>query len=220
MLPVIEPVKYQLNDIDKTRIQPLLCEVTSNSINLKYLVTIDYWFPMRNYNRVIQDTKEDRKLLRSFFKSDIRLIGFIEKHTNPEHANFGGYHRHYLVSEIPAERWLKPTPRMENWMLNLDPEMVFSVRFGVLPTPQQQMDLVKAVLTKLHSSSVSQGRMGVDVREIYDLEGVLSYCSKQFEHYHPSYEVIAPNSDINLKHFIEKKQYGTTYCNRQETIPA
>ena len=127
MITVIEPVKYQLNDIDKTRIEPLLREVTSNRVNFKYLVTIDYWFPMRDYNRVIQDTKEDRKLLRSFFKSDIRLLGFIEKHTNPEHANFGGYHRHYLVSEIPAERWLQPTPRMEKWSLNLDPEMVFHV---------------------------------------------------------------------------------------------
>lgn len=198
----------------------MLNEVSSNRINFKYLVTIDYWYRMTEYNRVVSDCKEDRKLLREFFKSDIRLIGFIEKHTDPEQKNFGGYHRHYLVSEVPTERWLNPTARMEKWMLELNPEMVFSARFGQVPPLEQQMELVKVVLQRLRSKSTAQGSLGVDVREVYELEGALSYCSKQFEHYHPSYEVIAPSSDINFKHFIENKQDGITYVPRPQAIPA
>lgn len=218
MNTVLEPSKYQVNDIDKIRIKPLLNQVSTTGIEFKYLVTIDYWFPMKTYNRVVKDCSEDRRLIRSFFKSDIKVWSFIELHTDHDQKNYGGYHRHHLVSEIPRETWLNPTPRMEKWMLEVDPEMVFSVKFGVEPTPQQKMELVKKVLRKLQPTSVAQGSLGIDMREIYDLEGVLSYCSKQFEHHHPSYEVIAPTSDINLKHFIENKQYGLNYRGRPQTI--
>ena len=218
MNTALETSKYQVNDIDKIRIKPLLNQVSTTGIEFKYLVTIDYWFPMKTYNRVVKDCSEDRRLIRSFFKSDIKVWSFIELHTDHDQKNYGGYHRHHLVSEIPRETWLNPTPRMEKWMLEVDPEMVFSVKFGVEPTPQQKMELVKKVLRKLQPNSVAQGGLGIDMREIYDLEGVLSYCSKQFEHYHPSYEVIAPTSDINLKHFIENKQYGLNYRGRPQTI--
>ena len=130
---------------------------------------------MKTYNRVVKDCSEDRRLIRSFFKSDIKVWSFIELHTDHDQKNYGGYHRHHLVSEIPRETWLNPTPRMEKWMLEVDPEMVFSVKFGVEPTPQQKMELVKKVLRKLQPTSVAQGSLGIDMREIYDLEGSLYF---------------------------------------------
>jgi len=210
----MQPNEYQLNDIDRVRIAPLLNQIQKNTLHLKYMVTLEYWYPMKKYDKVIVHARDDRKLVRQYFKSDVRFIGFAEKHTNINTPNYMGYHRHELFEDIPTERWLNPTKRMENWMLEYDPSMLFGIRYGTEPTTDQKMALMRRVLQKLQPKQVAQGKLGIDIREIYNLQGVLAYCSKQFEHYHPSYEVIMPSSDICLRHFIEKKQLGEQYVAR------
>lgn len=210
----MRPNDYQLTNVDRVRITPLLNQIQRNQLQLRYMVTLEYWYSMRDYNRAILDGRNDRKLLRTYFKCGVKALGFIEKHTNPNTPNFNGYHRHILIEDIPTERWMNPTKRMENWMLEYDPAMLFGIRYGTEPTPDQKMQLIKRVLQRLQTNGVAQGKLGIDVTEIYNLQGVLAYCSKQFEHFHPSYEVIMPSSDIRFKHFVEKKQVGEQYVSR------
>jgi len=53
-----------------------------------------------------------------------------------------------------------------------------------------------------------------------NLNRVLAYCTKQFERFHPSYEVLDPtSSDIDCSYFLQKKQNGLDYETRQSFLP-
>lgn len=213
----MNPNEYQLNENDKTRIKPLLKQVETNKFHFKYFVTIVYWYTMREYDKCCLDAFNTRTKLRSFFKSGIRTWFFIEKHTDPTEKNYGGFHLHMLL-EDPADAWEMPSTRMLKWMglepITEGPETLLKST----PDEQQKMDLVKKVIQRLQQKHISQGKKGVDVRKIYDLERCLSYCSKQFERFLPSYKVIAPSSDIDLKPFLKFKQNGLQYQTRKDTI--
>ena len=213
----MNPNQYQLNEYDQTRIRPLKDQIQDKHLEFRYLMTIAYWYTNKDYAKCITDAQKTRRLLRDFFKSDIRCWFFVEKHTDPSQKNYGGFHLHALL-EDPSDRWQNLTERQKKWMGTLSAPAP-AVGTGALaegaPGTEQKMLLIQKVVQRLQKQTVAQGSRGIDVRKIYDLDPCLSYCSKQFEHFLPSYEVIAAPSDIDFQFFLRNKQDGLQYRPRK-----
>ena len=213
----MNPNQYPLSAYDKTRIRPLKDQIQDRTIEFRYLMTIAYWYTNRDYTKCLLDAQKTRRVLRDFFKSDIRCWVFVEKHTDPSQKNYGGFHLHALL-EDPSDRWQNLTERQKRWISTLNaptrPEGTEALPEGA-PNTQQKVALIQKVVQRLQKQTVAQGSKGVDVREIYDLEPCLSYCSKQFEYFMPSYEVIAAPSDIDFRFFLNNKQDGLQYRPRK-----
>lgn len=213
----MNPNQYQMNEYDQARIRPLKDQIQDRSIEFRYLMTIAYWYTNKDYAKCLVDARKTRRVLRDFFKSDIRCWFFVEKHTDPTQKNYGGFHLHSLV-EDPSERWQRLTERQKQWLAGLDgPDQSTSTGalLGGAPSTEQKMLLIQKVVQRLQKQTLPQGAKGVDVREIYDLDPCLSYCSKQFEYFMPSYEVIAAPSDIDFRFFLNNKQDGLQYRPRK-----
>ena len=212
----MNPNQYPLSEYDKTRIRPLIQQIQDKNLKFRYLITIAYWYTKKDYAKCITDAHKTRRVLRDFFKSNIRCWFFLEKHTDPSQKNYGGFHLHALV-EDPSNRWEDLTERQKHWISTLNaptPSKGAEALPEGAPTTQQKVALIQKVVQRLQKQTVAQGSKGVDVREIYDLEPCLSYCSKQFEQFLPSYEVIAAPSDIDFKFFLAYKQNGLQYIPR------
>ena len=147
------------------------------SIEFKYFVTIPYRFKQTDLRQVQSDNKGLRRTIRDFYQYPIRTWFFNEVHTDPDSRHFGGFHRHLLVEDIPPERWRTPSKRMERFLSEHDAEALFTALSGGIPTDTQKIALLKRVL-RLHPS-VPNGTLGVVVKPITELNGVLGYCLKQ-----------------------------------------
>ena len=147
------------------------------SIEFKYFVTIPYRFKQTDLRQVSSDNKGLRRTIRDFYQYPVRTWFFNEVHTDPDSRHFGGFHRHLLVEDIPSERWRTPSKRMERFLSEHDAEALFTALSGGIPTDTQKVALLKRVL-RLHSS-VPNGTLGVVVKPINELNGVLGYCTKQ-----------------------------------------
>ena len=147
------------------------------SIEFKYFVTIPYRFKQTDLRQVHCDNRGLRRTIRDFYQYPIRIWFFNEVHTDPVSRHYGGFHRHLLVEDLPPERWKTPSRRMERFLSEHDAEALFTALSGGIPTDNQKIALLKRVL-RLHSS-VPNGTLGVDVKPITELKGVLGYCLKQ-----------------------------------------
>jgi len=147
------------------------------SIEFKYFVTIPYRFKQTDLRQVHSDNKGLRRTIRYFYQYPIRIWFFNEVHTDPVSRHYGGFHRHLLVEDLPPERWRNPSKRMERFLSEHDAEALFNALSGDIPTDNQKIALLKRVL-RLHPS-VPNGTLGVVVKPISDLNGVLGYCLKQ-----------------------------------------
>ena len=147
------------------------------SIEFKYFVTIPYRFKQTDLRQVSSDNKGLRRTIRDFYQYPVRTWFFNEVHTDPDSRHFGGFHRHLLVEDIPSERWRTPSKRMERFLSEHDAEALFTALSGGIPTDNQKIALLERVL-RLHSS-VPNGTLGVVVKPITELNGVLGYCLKQ-----------------------------------------
>ena len=84
-----------LNTLDETRIKPLKKHIKDNDLRFKYFSSINYDYPMFDYDTVLKDQKFISKHIRSLYKHDLNMLFFIEKHTKDPDSNFyNGYH-HY-----------------------------------------------------------------------------------------------------------------------------
>ena len=147
------------------------------SIEFRYFVTIPYRFKQTDLRQVQSDNKGLRRTIRDFYQYPVRTWFFNEVHTDPDSRHFGGFHRHLLVEELPPERWKTPSKRMERFLSEHDAEALFTALSGGIPTDIQKVALLKRVL-RLHPS-VPNGMLGVVVKPITELNGVLGYCLKQ-----------------------------------------
>ena len=147
------------------------------SIEFKYFVTIPYRFKQTDLRQVQSDNKGLRRTIRDFYQYPIRTWFFNEVHTDPVSRHYGGFHRHLLVEDLPPERWRNPSRRMERFLSEHDAEALFTALSGGIPTDTQKIALLKRVL-RLHPS-VPNGMLGVVVKPITELNGVLAYCTKQ-----------------------------------------
>lgn len=202
---------YELNPLDNTRIQPLLKQIKLNDLCFRFFISSVYWAPTP-YEVVQKHNREIRRTIRSFFKENIRMWFFIEKHKESN-----SWHRHILMEDAPTDKWKNPSSRMRNFLMK-DPEIYFASTIGTGITNQQKMEFLNRVLRVL--PIIPNGNSGLDIRPIHNLEKLTAYCSKQFEMELPSYEVLDPSSsDIDPKHLIHYKQNGTSWKTRQEAIP-
>ena len=147
------------------------------SIEFKYFVTIPYRYKQTDLRQVQRDNRGLRRTIRDFYQYPIRTWFFNEVHTDPHSRHFGGFHRHLLVEDIPSEQWRTPSKRMERFLSEHDAETLFTALSGGKPTDTQKIALLRRVL-RLHHS-VPNGTLGVDVKLITDLKGILGYCTKQ-----------------------------------------
>ena len=93
---------YELNILDNTRIKPLLEQIRLNDLSFKFFISSVYWSPT-SYDVVQKHNKEIRRTIRSFFKDDIRMWFFIEKHQEGDR-----FHRHILLEDASSSRWKNP----------------------------------------------------------------------------------------------------------------
>lgn len=206
---------YQLNPLDITRIQPLLKQIELNDLSFKFFVSSVYWTPT-SYGVVQKHNKEIRRTLRKFFKENIRMWFFIEKHLDPSTPSFGGFSRHILLEDPSAVCWSVPQGRLRNFLLD-QPETFFATSLGDGITDQQKMEVLKRVIRLL--PFIPNGKSGLDIRSIHNLEKLVAYVSKQFEKVLPSYEILDPaSSDIDPTFLIHYEQDGTTWKTRPEKI--
>lgn len=195
---------YQLTLHDKQRIQPLKDLIESEGFNFKYFITMDYWFLMSDISRAIKDNTHRMKKLRTVFKSSIRTFMFNEKHLNPSKKNYGGFHHHDLIEGIPDKKWLDPTNAMQEFMINISPELVFKCMFKSIPGQNEQITVIEKVIRDLHKSCPN-GEIGLKVKPIHNLEGLLSYCTKQNKNNIPyEYVIDSKNSSGMDDQFIKK----------------
>ena len=202
---------YELNPLDTTRIQPLLQQIRLKDLCFEFFISTVYWSDT-DYETVQRHNREFRRTIRSFFKDDIRFIFFIEKHKESN-----SWHRHVLMEDVSSDRWRHPSNRMKNFLME-DPESYFACTVGNGITTQQKMELLNRVIRLL--PFIPNGKSGVDIRSIHNLEKLTGYCTKQFEWHRPSYEVIDPvSSDVDVSHYLHYKQDGTEWKTRYEAIP-
>ena len=128
-------------------------------------------------DRVHSRHKELRRSIRNFYGEPVKCWFFNEVHTHPDHPHYGGFHTHLLLEDCSPDRWKHPSRRMERFLQDKDPEALFAALSGAEPTDIQKIALLKRVL-RLHPS-VPNGNLGVVVKPISDLNGVLGYCLKQ-----------------------------------------
>ena len=182
---------YTLNIDDRDRIRLLLDEVDTQDIDFKWFLTLDYYFKMDKESRLIEDNGHLLYVMQRFFKSRLRMFFFNEKHKSD------GFHRHILLEDIPESRWLNPTTQMQKWMSESDPEMLFCCLTGILPTVHQRKRFIQRVIKSLHHSTPN-GFLGMNLVPIHNLEGLLSYCTKQNHHNIPQHYVIDTKNSSGL----------------------
>lgn len=181
MITEINSTDYVLTKEDRDRIRLLKDEIDSKSIKFKYFLTIDYYFKMNDISRLIQDNHHLSTLIRSFYKSDIRMFFFNEKHLkNPSSCNYRGFHRHILIEDAPEYRWRHPTKQMSNWLEDLSSKEIqmFSEYFSADAFLPLKLSLLRKVIKRFHRSTPT-GEKGMKLIPIHNLDGLLSYCTKQ-----------------------------------------
>ena len=191
------------------RIQPLQEQASSNGIEFKFFSTVNYHYRNTNHKKVAEDNERIRYVLRKVFGCNIRFFFFIERHTNPEEKCFGGYHKHILIEQIPAQCWHQPTSSLQNFMLKVAPEMVFAGRFNQEPHQHHQNALVTLVVRSL-CKNVPNGILGMYTEAVTNTAGALVYCTKQFNMHkfgklHKWYEVLdTKNSDCDARTLLDR----------------
>ena len=202
-----------INALDETRVSPLLKEIKKKGIEFQYFISLDYPRRTTSYNKVIKDNKVLKGELHKFFGSELRCLFFVEKHTGGG-AHTGSYHRHILIEEPSLS-----TREIRTYLLNRDPEGLFELNMNGGLSEETILKMMEHALRS--SKTTCNSRKGVHVTKIKsNLSRVLAYASKQFERFHPSYEVLDPtSSDIDCSHFLRYRQDGLGYETRQDYLP-
>lgn len=195
----------------------LLNHIQKNGIEFKYLLTCNYFYKQRDYNKVLLDNRHFRRTIRKFYKDDINMLFIIEKHTDPESNHLGGYHRHILIEDVSKGRWSEPSNGMMNLMLNLDPVAAFGMKMMKTAPSAELKEKLLAKATRDFNQSVPNGYIGTDVRPITEerggLSGLIEYLTKQVDLFHPAYEVVdVSNSRIPCEPLLNLYQETRQVC--------
>ena len=206
----MNPSEYdkELNVLDEVRIRPLKKEIIKKQLKFQYFITLDYPTRIFNYNKVIRDNKMLKQESRSFFGEDLKTLWFIEKHTG-NGAFSDAYHRHLLFEDVPLTS--KP---VQSYLMRSDPEALFALKMGGEIDDETKIKVLEHFFRS--SNQTANSHRGVRVLKIQsNLDRVLAYCTKQFERFHPAYEVLDPtSSDIDTTYLLQKKQDGTEWKTR------
>ena len=212
---------YTLNNNDKNRIKGLLDLIKKYDIRFKYFITISPYTYVPNNdagkNYITNENRFLRKTIRKFYKSNIRMWFFTETHSNlGNHPD--GLHRHIMVEDAPPERWQYPTKDMQNFLLKYQPEGWFSLRSATELNDLHKVELLKRVCRLCRQTP--NGKQGLDIRPIDDLEKLTGYCTKQIKSVEKSFDVIdAENSDfVNQLDFSKNVQFQSTFSRYKEVF--
>ena len=84
--------------------------------------------------------------------------------------------------------------------------LCFSCLMGEVPSDELKIKFIKHVIHDFHHSCPN-GHAGLDVKPIYYLDGVISYCTKQNTHNIPNDYVIDSGNSSHLDYeFIRRMQ--------------
>ena len=195
----------------------LLDQIQNKGIEIKYFLTCDYYYKQKDYNKVLLDNRYLRKTIRKFYKDNIRMIFFIEKHTDPESNHLGGYHRHVLLEDVKPERWLEPTGGMMALMMNLDIQTAFGMKMKAGAPTEEMQEKLLCKATRDLNRAVPNGYLGSDVRRVTEarggITGVIKYLTKQLDQFHPAYELVdVSNSDIDAHPLVGLYEENQNLC--------
>lgn len=170
--------KKVLLPYEQERIGPILDQIKLKKLQFEHFITINYEKRCDDWTQVVGDNSRLRRFLRKYYKSDIKMISFIEKHTEPDSYFFGSYHRHILLSTPPSVE-------SQKWKHILN----------------------KLIRDNVHS--VCPSRTGLKIKDIYYLEGLLSYCTKQVGKFQQTVSdvVDTKNTDIDLTDLLRQSRY-------------
>lgn len=203
----------------------LLNHIKENGIQFKYLLTCDYFYKQKDYNKVLLDNRHFRKTIRKFYKDDISMLFIIEKHTDPESNHLGGYHRHILIEDASEERWNQPSNGMTTLILKLDPASVFGMKMMRTAPSSELKEKLLAKATRDFNQSVPNGYIGTDVRPITEerggISGLIEYLTKQVDLFHPAYEVVdVTNSRVACEPLLNLYQETRQLCGVRSLLTA
>ena len=206
-------LEYKLNNDDLHRIKLLQDAIDSNGIEFKYFLTLDYYFKMDRIDRVIEDNRHLKKVIQSFCNDEVKMFFFTEKHLKNSNSNvYGGFHRHILLEDIPEIKWKKPTSQMKKWMNELTAKEIkrYYDLSDVIYIPTR-MALIHKVVKQLHHSTPN-GFLGLKMLPIHNVNGLLSYCTKQNRQNVPNEYVIDTKNSSGLDdEFIRRLQSHVRY---------
>lgn len=204
---------------DEIRIEPLITQIRKKDLKFRFFMTLVYPIPIFDYNRVLEDNKRLIRKLRTFYKTDLKIWIFNEKHEKDKESKFyNSYHRHLLIEDLTD--WERLARSLDKFILKYEPKIYFEILSNDAPYEESKIKLLERG-TKLCKRQISNGKDGIKTEAIYNLNGVLNYCTKQFEKHHPSYEVIDPSStDIeDLYLFLkEYRQNGLEWKSRSDKL--
>ena len=123
-----------------------------------------------------------------------------------------------MVEDAPEERWKYPTKDMQNFLLKYQPEGWFSLRSATELNDLHKVELLKRVCRLCRQTP--NGKQGLDIRPIDDLEKLTGYCTKQIKSVEKSFDVIdAENSDyVNRLDFSKNVQFQSTFSRYKEVF--
>ena len=166
--------------INKKLVETLQDQINKNELRFYWYITLEYHYKNTDINKVRSDNERFRYVIRKFFRSDIRMWFFNERHHNSEKIK-GGYHRHILMESIPEDCWKTRSNQMDKLLLELDPSIIFGINFGDSPSCTQQTDLLDKVIRDFNKS-IPNGKDAVDIRPLTEekggVSGLLEYNTK------------------------------------------
>ena len=166
--------------INKKLVKTLQDQINKNELRFNWYITLEYHYKNTDINKVRSDNERFRYVIRKFFRSDIRMWFFNERHHNSEKIK-GGYHRHILMESIPEDCWKTRSNQMDKLLLELDPSIIFGINFGDSPSCTQQTDLLDKVIRDFNKS-IPNGKDAVDIEPITEekggVSGLLEYNTK------------------------------------------
>ena len=166
--------------INKKLVETLQDQINKNELSFYWYITLEYHYKNTDINKVRSDNERFRYVIRKFFRSDIRMWFFNERHHNSEKIK-GGYHRHILMESIPEDCWKTRSNQMDKLLLELDPSIIFGINFGDSPSCTQQTDLLDKVIRDFNKS-IPNGKDAVDIRPLTEekggVSGLLEYNTK------------------------------------------
>ena len=192
---MIKELSQEMNK-EETK-EKVLKNIYSNEYNFKYFVTLDYYYKCKDSSKVISDNRRLRTSTRRAYKDDIKMICFTEFHSDPDRNNYGGYHRHVLMTDASHSRWTEPTNIMSTHLLEVDPKSLFGIYEGIEPEEEIKIKVLKKIIRRFNNS-VPNGHLALDIKPITDLNNLVRYCVKQIGQSNHANDVIdLANSDLN-----------------------
>jgi hypothetical protein len=166
--------------INTKLVETLHKQITDNDLRFYWFITLEYYHKITDLNKVRSDDYRLAYIIKKFFKSNIKMWFFPEKHRSSVKVK-DGYHRHVIMESIPNHCWKNRSNQMDKFILEVDPNILHNIVFGKMPSCSNQKDLLYKVIRGFNNS-IPNGKDGVDIRLITEekggVKGLCRYLTK------------------------------------------